>query len=357
MVVDQKDNQNDIAVLVTGAAGFIGSHTVLELMEAGFKVIAIDNFSNSIADESGRAVSLQRVSEIVGKSIQFIKCDLLSVEQLDAIFINNKFSAVIHLASLKSVGESVAKPLEYYENNITGFLNLIKACKQHKVKEFIFSSSATVYGLPSELPIRETSRTGQGITNPYGQTKYMIEQILMDLQKAEKDLKISILRYFNPVGAHPSGLIGEDPRDIPNNLMPYIAQVSIGKLPVLHIYGNKYDTPDGTGVRDYIHIVDLAKAHVFALKRLQKETEGVEIFNVGTGQGYSVKEMVAAFEKACGHKLKVEISPPRPGDLPSLYCDPSLAFKVLGWKAQFGINEMCRDTCLWIQKNPNGYSK
>lgn len=348
-------------ILVTGAAGFIGSHTVLELLNADYSVVAIDNFLNSVSDSNGKAISLNRVSQLTEKEIDFVVCDLLDLDHLKKIFEKTKYSAVIHLAALKAVGESVAKPIEYYQNNIIGFLNLIQCCRDYNVKEFIFSSSATVYGTVANLPILENSLTGQNITNPYGRSKYMIEEILFDVQRAESDWNISILRYFNPAGAHESGLIGEDPRGIPNNLMPYVAQVAAGKLPFLNIYGTNYDTPDGTGVRDFIHIVDLAKAHVAALKRIKKlketgEKPRAEIYNVGTGRGYSVLEMVTAFEKACGHKLNTKNCEPRPGDLATVYCDPTLAEKNLGWKAKYGITEITRDLWNFQLKNPTGYS-
>lgn len=348
-------------VLVTGGAGFIGSHTILELLNAGYEVTAVDNFSNSIADESGNAVSLRRVSEIAEKPIVFIKCDLLDEKQLDDVFKKTQFGSVIHLAALKSVSESVSKPLEYYRNNVVGSLNLIEKCRKYEVKEFIFSSSATVYGYQTELPIRETATTGQGITNPYGQTKYIVEQLLFDLSKAEKAWDISILRYFNPVGAHPTGIIGEDPQGIPNNLMPFISQVAAGKLDCLQIYGTHFNTTDGTGVRDYIHIVDLARAHVAALNRIRKLKGNngktrIEVYNVGTGNGFSVRQMVTAFEKASGKTLNTRDTEPRLGDLASIYCDPTLAHKNLGWKAEFGVDEMCRDMWNWQTKNPNGYS-
>ncbi|KAK0422674.1 hypothetical protein QR680_007714 [Steinernema hermaphroditum] len=345
-------------VLVTGAAGFIGSHTVLELLEAGYSVYAIDNFSNSIQDEDGKAVSLQRVSNITGKDIPFEKVDVTHNAELEAVFKNHKFDAVIHLAALKAVGESVEKPLDYYSNNLIGSINLINCCRKYGVKNFVFSSSATVYGPPEKLPITEDCSTGQGITNPYGQTKYMMEQMLIDFAKAEKDWNVVLLRYFNPVGAHPSGLIGEDPKGIPNNLMPYVSQVAIGKLPVLTVYGDKFDTPDGTGVRDYIHIVDLAKGHVASLDRIKKEGNiGCEVYNLGTGKGYSVLEMVAALEKVSGRKIATKIGVPRPGDVASVYCDPQLAEKMLGWKAAFGLDEMCRDLWNWQEKNPSGFVK
>ncbi|KAK6728781.1 hypothetical protein RB195_006058 [Necator americanus] len=345
-------------ILVTGAAGFIGSHTTLELVEAGYDVMCIDNFSNSVSDDKGNAVSLLRVAELVGKPIPFERCDVCDLEKLDAVFAKGHFDGLIHLAALKAVGESVAMPYEYYSNNLIASLNLVKMCQKYNVKNFIFSSSATVYGVPKELPITESCPTGQGITNPYGQTKYMMEQILIDVGKAHPDWNIVLLRYFNPVGAHPSGRIGEDPRGIPNNLMPFVSQVAIGKLPVLKIFGDKWDTPDGTGVRDFIHIVDLARGHVKALDRIRKEGHiGTEIYNLGTGTGYSVKEMVAAFEKASDRKIPTEIGEPRTGDVAAVYCDPSLALKMLGWKAEFGLEEMSRDLWHWQSMNPNGFSQ
>uniref|UniRef100_A0AC34QCX8 UDP-glucose 4-epimerase n=1 Tax=Panagrolaimus sp. JU765 TaxID=591449 RepID=A0AC34QCX8_9BILA len=343
-------------ILVTGGAGFIGSHTILELLNAGYTLTAIDNFANAIPDETGNAISLKRVTEITGKDIPFKKVDVLNVDELDEVFKAEKFDAVIHLAALKAVGESSQKPLEYYSNNVIGSINLIKLCKKHNVKNFVFSSSATVYGPPSELPITENAHTGSGITNPYGQTKYMIEQILTDLSIAENDWNIILLRYFNPVGAHSSGKIGEDPQGIPNNLMPFVSQVAIGRLPVVKIFGNKFDTPDGTGIRDYIHIVDLAKGHVAALDRIKKLGKiGREVYNLGTGKGYSVLEMIAALEKASGRKIPTEISVPRLGDVACVYCDPSLAAKNLNWKAEFGLDEMCRDLWNWQTQNPNGF--
>uniref|UniRef100_A0A1I7Z5R4 UDP-glucose 4-epimerase n=1 Tax=Steinernema glaseri TaxID=37863 RepID=A0A1I7Z5R4_9BILA len=351
-------DRSTMHVLVTGAAGFIGSHTVLELLNAGYSVYAIDNFSNSIQDENGKAVSLMRVTELTGKDIPFEKVDVTNNTELEAVFKNHKFDAVIHLAALKAVGESVEKPLDYYSNNLIGSINLINCCRKYGVKSFVFSSSATVYGPPEKLPITEDCSTGQGITNPYGQTKYMMEQMLIDFAKAEKDWNVVLLRYFNPVGAHPSGLIGEDPKGIPNNLMPYVSQVAIGKLPVLTVYGDKFDTPDGTGVRDYIHIVDLAKGHVAALDRIKKEGNiGCEVYNLGTGKGYSVLEMVAALKKVSGRDIPTRMGVPRPGDVASVYCDPKLAEEMLGWKAAFGLEEMCRDLWNWQEKNPNGFVK
>ncbi|XGW20713.1 hypothetical protein V3C99_004030 [Haemonchus contortus] len=345
-------------ILVTGAAGFIGSHTTLELVEAGYDVMCIDNFSNSVSDGKGNAVSLLRVAELVDKPIPFEECDVCDIDHLDAVFAQGNFDGLIHLAALKAVGESVAMPYEYYSNNLVASLNLIKMCQKYNVKNFVFSSSATVYGIPKELPVTENSPTGQGITNPYGQTKYMMEQILIDVGKAHPDWNIILLRYFNPVGAHPSGRIGEDPRGVPNNLMPFVSQVAIGKLPVLKIFGDKWDTPDGTGVRDFIHIVDLARGHVKALDRIRKEGHvGTEIYNLGTGTGYSVKEMVAAFEKASGRKVPTEIGEPRTGDIASVYCDPSLALKMLDWKAEFGLEDMSRDLWRWQSNNPNGFAQ
>uniref|UniRef100_A0A0K0DBB5 UDP-glucose 4-epimerase n=1 Tax=Angiostrongylus cantonensis TaxID=6313 RepID=A0A0K0DBB5_ANGCA len=341
-------------ILVTGAAGYIGSHTTLELAKAGYEVMCVDNFSNSISDGKGHSVALLRVSELVGKPIPFQECDVCNLEQLDAVFSKGNFDGLVHLAALKAVGESVEKPYEYYSNNIIASLNLIKMCQKYNVKNFIFSSSATVYGVPKKLPLTEECQTGLDITNPYGQTKYMMEQILIDVGKANPEWNIILLRYFNPVGAHPSGRIGEDPNGIPNNLMPFVSQVAIGKLPVLTIFGDKWDTPDGTGVRDFIHIVDLARGHVKALDRIQREGHvGIEVYNLGTGTGYSVKEMVAAFEKASGRKVGV----PRSGDVAAVYCDPSRANKMLDWKAEFGLEEMTRDLWCWQCNNPNGFSQ
>lgn len=344
-------------ILLTGAAGFIGSHVALELVEVGYQVICVDNFLNAVQDTDGNAVSLKRVAEITGKQIPFLFADCCKPEQLEVAFKEHKIDGVIHLAGLKAVGESVAKPLEYYTNNLTATLVLLQLCKKYNVRNFVFSSSATVYGCPEHLPITEKDQVGVGITNPYGQTKFMIERILMDFSEAEKDWNIVILRYFNPVGAHPSGLIGEDPKGIPNNLMPYVSQVAIGKLPYLTICGDKYETPDGTGVRDYIHIVDLARGHVAAFDRIKKQKSiGCEVYNLGTGKGYSVLEMVAALEKASGRKIPTKIGVPRPGDLPIVFCDPSLAAAKLGWKCKNGLDEMCRDLWNWQSRNPNGFA-
>ncbi|VDK81454.1 unnamed protein product, partial [Onchocerca ochengi] len=340
-------------ILITGAAGFIGSHVALELLEAGYDVICVDNFSNSVQDSDGNAVSLKRVSQIINKEVPFIFADCSNEKQLEAYSING----VIHLAGWKAVGESVKRPLDYYCNNLTATLVLLKLCGKCNVKNFVFSSSATVYGSPKNLPIKETDPVGYNITNPYGHTKYMIEQILMDLAHADKSWNIIILRYFNPVGAHPSGLIGEDPKGVPNNLMPHMSQVAIGKLPVLYIFGTEFDTADGTGIRDYIHVVDLARGHVAAFNYLNKQQNfGCEVYNLGTGKGYSVLEMVAAFEKATGRKVKTENGPPRPGDIACIYCDPLLAAQKLGWKCQYSLEEMCLDLWNWQVKNPNGYN-
>jgi UDP-glucose 4-epimerase len=334
-------------ILVTGGAGFIGRHTVVELQEAGYDVVVLDNLCNS------SEISLERVEAITGKKVPFYKADILDREALEEIFSKEDISAVIHFAGLKAVGESVQKPWEYYENNIGGTLVLVDVMRKHGCKNIIFSSSATVYGDPARVPISEEDPKGI-CTNPYGWTKWMIEQILKDLQKSDPSWNVVLLRYFNPIGAHPSGLIGEDPSGIPNNLMPYITQVAVGKLEKLHVFGNDYDTPDGTGVRDYIHVVDLAKGHVAALKAVE-EGCGVEVFNLGTGRGYSVLEIVKAFEEASGVNIPYVIDPRRPGDIAACYSDPEKAFKALGWKAERGILDMCRDSWNWQKNNPKGY--
>ncbi len=335
-------------ILVTGGAGYIGSHTCVELLNEGHDVIVVDNLYNS----SEKA--LDRVSEITGKNLTFYNVDLLDKEALNEVFDKEPVDAVIHFAGYKAVGESVQKPLEYYHNNITGTLNLCDCMRNHGVKKIIFSSSATVYGDPAVVPITEDCPK-QPPTNPYGQTKSMLEQIFTDIQKADPEWNVILLRYFNPIGAHPSGLIGEDPKGIPNNLLPYIAQVAIGKLPYLNVYGDDYDTPDGTGVRDYIHVVDLAKGHVKAMAKFDEEPE-VRIYNLGTGHGYSVLQVLKAFEKACCKELPYEIKPRRAGDIATCYCDPSKALRELGWSAEYGIDEMCADTWNWQKKNPNGYA-
>ena len=336
-----------MSVLVTGGAGFIGSHTLVELLESGGEAVVFDNFVNSSAE------SLKRVEKITGKTFKFYEADMLDKAALDRIFAENKIDSVIHFAGLKAVGESVAQPERYYSNNIIGTLNLLESMDKYNVKKLVFSSSATVYGKPDSVPIREDFplRT----TNPYGSTKLMIEQILRDICVADKDMSVVLLRYFNPVGAHPSGLIGEDPRGIPNNLFPYITQVASGRRDHLSVFGNDYNTHDGTGVRDYIHVVDLAKAHICALRYADKN-KGAEAINVGTGTGYSVLDMVNAYERITGKKVKYEIVARRPGDIDECYADPSKAAKLLGWKAQFGLEEMCRDADRWQTMNPMGYN-
>ncbi len=336
-----------MAILVTGGAGYIGSHTCVELLNAGYEVVVLDNLYNS----SKKAVD--RVERITGKKLTFYEADLLDQKAVKEVFDKEDISAVIHFAGLKAVGESVHKPLEYYHNNITGTLILCDEMRKHGVKDIVFSSSATVYGDPAEIPITEKCPKGE-ITNPYGRTKGMLEQILTDLHTADPEWNVMLLRYFNPIGAHESGLIGEDPKGIPNNLVPYIAQVAVGKLDHVNVFGNDYDTPDGTGVRDYIHVVDLAKGHVCALKKLESE-EGVSIYNLGTGVGYSVLDVIHAYEKACGHPLKYEIQGRRPGDIATCYSDCTKAKRELGWVAEKGIEEMCADSWRWQSMNPNGY--
>ena len=336
-------------VLVTGGAGFIGSHTCVELLENGHEVVVVDNLSNSSEK------SLERVKELTGKDFAFYKGDILDDELLNKIFKENDIDCCIHFAGLKAVGESVAKPWEYYNNNISGTLNLVKVMKENGCKNIILSSSATVYGDPQEIPITENCPKGQ-CTNPYGWTKSMLEQILMDIYNSDKEWNIILLRYFNPIGAHKSGRIGENPNGIPNNLMPYITQVAVGKLEKLGVFGNDYDTPDGTGVRDYIHVVDLAKGHVKALKKIE-ENAGLNIYNLGTGQGYSVLDIVKNFEEATGVKIPYVIKERRPGDIATSYCNPDKAYKELGWKAENGIKEMCADSWNWQKNNPKGYEE
>ncbi len=340
-----------MAVLVTGGAGYIGSHTLIELHKAGLESIVYDNLSNASKE------SLKRVAQIIGKEIPFVKGDIRDKEQLRELFSSYSIDGVIHFAGLKAVGESVQKPLEYYDNNVVGTLRLLEVMGEFDCKSIIFSSSATVYGEPNKMPIREGFPTGKGITNPYGRSKYMIEEILKDLSKSDISWKIVILRYFNPIGAHESGLIGEDPNGIPNNLMPYISQVAIGKLNELQVFGDDYPTVDGTGVRDYIHVVDLANAHVKALEYLQKQTVMPEplIVNVGRGQGYSVLELIRAFEKVSGVKVPYRIVGRREGDVAISYADATLAKKKLGWVAHYDIEKMCADSWNWQKKNPNGY--
>lgn len=334
-------------ILVTGGAGFIGSHTVVELVQAGKDVVVLDNLSNSSEK------SLDRVAAIVGKKIPFYKADILDREALEEIFSKESIDAVIHFAGLKAVGESTQKPWEYYENNIAGTLTLVDVMRKHGCKNIIFSSSATVYGNPAFIPITEECPKGQ-CTNPYGWTKSMLEQILSDIQKADNEWNVILLRYFNPIGAHKSGTIGENPNGIPNNLMPYITQVAVGKRDHLSVFGNDYDTHDGTGVRDYIHVVDLAIGHVKALQKIE-EKAGLKIYNLGTGHGYSVLDIVKNFEEANGVKIPYEIVGRRPGDIATCYADASLAKKELGWEAKYGIREMCEDSWRWQKNNPNGF--
>ncbi len=334
-------------VLVTGGTGYIGSHTCVELINAGHKPIVLDNLCNSNVE------SLNRVYTITGEKVPFIQGDVCDEKLLHEIFSRHAIDCVIHFAGLKAVGESVAKPLEYYQNNLGSTMSLCRVMRAHNVKKIIFSSSATVYSGDNEMPLRETSKTGN-CTNPYGWTKYMCEQILRDIAKADPEWSVVLLRYFNPVGAHKSGLIGEHPNGIPNNLMPYISQTAIGKRDHLSVFGDDYDTPDGTGVRDYIHVVDLARGHVAAAGYMMSH-KGEAVFNLGTGHGYSVLDMVHAFEEANGVKVPYEIAPRRPGDLATCYADPTKSREVLGWEAEFDQVDMCRDTWNWQSKNPNGY--
>ena len=334
-------------ILVTGGAGYIGSHTLIELINNNFDVVVVDNLVNSSRE------SLKRVEEITGVKIPFFEADVRNQKSLDEIFTTHEIDAVIHFAGLKAVGESVAKPLEYYDNNLTSTLVLLETMRNHNVKQLVFSSSATVYGTPSELPLRETSTVGIGLTNPYGRTKYMIEQILQDYCTADPTFQATTLRYFNPIGAHASGRIGEDPNGIPNNLLPYVAQVAVGKLQSVGVFGNDYDTPDGTGVRDYIHVVDLARGHVAALRHMQT---GASVYNLGTGHGVSVLEVIKAFGKACGRDLPYEIKPRRAGDIAACYADCSKAEYELGWKAELSIEQACADSWRWQSQNPDGYN-
>jgi len=333
-------------ILVTGGAGYIGSHTCLALLQAGHDVVVVDNLSNS------KEESLRRTREIAGKDLEFHRVDLLDREALNGVFSGAAIEAVIHFAGLKAVGESVRIPLSYYHNNITGTIILCEVMGAHRVRNLVFSSSATVYGDPATVPIREDFPLGA--TNPYGRTKLMIEEILRDWQASDSSINIALLRYFNPVGAHESGRIGEDPNGIPNNLLPFISQVAVGKLPFLRVFGGDYPTPDGTGVRDYIHVVDLAAGHLQALEKLTTDP-GVVTYNLGTGRGYSVLEMVAAFEKAAGKKIPYRVVERRPGDIAACYADPSLARRELGWSAGRDVEEMCADSWRWQSGNPNGY--
>ena len=331
-----------MSILVTGGAGYIGSHTVVELLNSGREVVIIDNFSNS------KPEVLENIKKITGKDFKFYEINYLDKENLEKVFEENKIEAVMNFAGYKAVGESTKKPLEYYENNISGAIVLLKTMQKYNVKKFIFSSSATVYGEPEQIPITEECKTG-GTTNPYGTTKLFIEQILQDLYKSDNSWDIAILRYFNPVGAHESGLIGEEPQGIPNNLMPYIVRVASGELEQLSVFGNDYNTPDGTGVRDYIHVVDLAKGHIKALEKLEKENKGIFVYNLGTGTGYSVLDMVKAFEEATEQKVNYKIVERRPGDIATCYSNPEKAKTELGWEANKTLKDMCKDSWRYIQ--------
>ena len=337
-----------MAILITGGAGYIGTHAMVEFLEAGKEIVCVDNFSNS------KPEALERVKKITNKDFKFYKVDLLDYDALEAVFKENDIDSCIHFAGLKAVGESCEKPLLYYHNNLTSTFNLCELLSKYNAKKIVFSSSATVYGKPASVPITEDFPTST--TNPYGETKLMIERILSDLYAADNEWSVSILRYFNPIGAHKSGLIGEDPRGIPNNLLPYVAQVATGKRECLSVFGNDYNTHDGTGVRDYIHVVDLAKAHLKAIERAEKVT-GVEKFNVGTGEGYSVLDIVKAYEKTTGAKVNYKIVARRPGDIDECYADPKKAYEVLGWKAENTIEDMCRDSYRWQSNNPDGYGE
>lgn len=338
-----------MSILVTGGAGYIGSHTTVELIQDGYDVVIVDDLSNS------KATVIDRIEKITGTRPRFYQVNILDEEKLDHIFQTETIEAIIHYAAFKAVGESVQNPIKYYSNNLGGLLSILKAMNKHKVQRIVYSSSATVYGTENPSPLSEKMPTGQ-VTNPYGYTKLMGERILKDTSKAHPNWSITILRYFNPIGAHESGLIGEDPQGIPNNLMPYITQVAIGKLEKLHIFGNDYDTPDGTGVRDYLHVVDLAKGHVSAI-RFAEEHEGLETINLGTGQGYSVLDLVQTFEKVNHLSLPYVIDPRRPGDVASCYADPSYAKELLGWQTEKTLDDMCRDSWHWQESSPHGYDE
>ena len=336
-----------MAILVTGGAGFIGSHSLVEFLEAGYELVVVDNFVNSCEE------SLNRVKKITGKDFKFYNVDLLDYDGLEKVFKENNIDSCIHYAGLKAAGESVSMPLEYYNNNVGGTFNLCSLLRKYGAKKMVFSSSATVYGVPEYVPIDENHPLGI-TTNPYGETKKMIERILADIVKSDDEWSVVILRYFNPIGAHKSGMIGENPRGIPNNLLPYVAKVAAGKLPCLSVYGNDYDTHDGTGVRDYIHVVDLALGHVKAMEKAMTCT-GVNVYNLGTGNGYSVLDIIKAYEKACGKEIPYKIEARRPGDIATSYANPAKAKAELGWEAKRGIDEMCEDSWRWQSQNPNGF--
>ena len=337
-----------MAILVSGGAGYIGSHTCVELLAAGYDIVVADNYYNSCPE------ALARVKKIAGKDFRFVEADMTDKDAVEKIFAENgDIDCVIQFAAYKAVGESVSKPIEYYSNNLACTLNILDVMRRHNCHNIIFSSSATVYGDPASVPIREDFPVG-GTTNPYGTTKVFTERILTDCCHADPELNVALLRYFNPIGAHPSGLIGEDPNGIPNNLVPYIAKVAVGKLEKVHVFGNDYPTPDGTGVRDYIHVVDLARGHVAAIKKLEQKP-GLFICNLGTGHGYSVLDVINAFSKACGKEIPYVIDPRRPGDIAECWCDPSKAKRELGWEAQYGIEEMCAHSWNWQSHNPDGY--
>ena len=337
-----------MAILITGGAGYIGTHTLVELLAEGRDVVCVDNYSNS------KPEALRRVGEITGKNFKFYEVDLLDIDSLERVFMENDIDSCIHFAGLKAVGESCQKPLLYYHNNLTGTFNLCSLLSKYGAKKIVFSSSATVYGKPESVPIKEDFPLST--TNPYGETKRMIERILSDLYAADNEWSVSILRYFNPIGAHESGRIGEDPRGIPNNLLPYVAQVATGKRPYLSVFGNDYNTHDGTGVRDYIHVVDLAKAHLRAIERAERRT-GVEFFNIGTGNGYSVLDVVSAYERVTGATVSYKIAERRPGDIDECYADPTKAEELLGWRAEKTLEDMCRDSYRWQKNNPEGYGE
>mmetsp|Transcript_18556 Transcript_18556/g.25529 ORF Transcript_18556/g.25529 Transcript_18556/m.25529 type:complete len:373 (-) Transcript_18556:137-1255(-) len=345
-------------ILVTGGCGFIGSHTLVPILEANYSIVVVDDLSNS------NSFSLDRVAEIVGldekeraERIAFYKVNLCDEVALRDMFEScPTFVSCIHFAGLKAVGDSTREPLKYYHNNLTGIFNLLSLMEEFNCRSFVFSSSATVYGFPETMPITESAPVGQGITNAYGRTKFMSEEVLRDFHKSAPQWSITILRYFNPVGAHPSGLIGEDPNGIPNNLMPYVSQVAVGRREHLTVFGGDYDTPDGTGVRDYLHVMDLAEGHLSAIRYMEKKGSGLNIFNLGTGNGYSVLDLVKAMEKACGHEIEYVIGPRRPGDISTCYADASLAKKEMGWSAEKDLDDMCKDTWCWQEKNPQGYT-